>query len=388
MAIAYPFVQVNVNTDGLTPIATRAPGVLAIVGISPSGGVNANVPMTVDDPASVKAAFGAGNPLARSLMAALQQSPAPSKIYGIKLASDDAAGWTGALDVLSGVADVTFVALAETPIVKLGANDLDRIGLLKKHCEDNSLGGQPRIGVAEIDPTTARSPTYGADVVALVAGYKSGKGRMVIVAARGAQYDGGAAADVAAAAAAAIAARAPETSIVLKRVEGFVLAAGSGFTPTEIKALSEAQIVPIIDPILIPGESLHFAEGTSMATNAALKYVDVVRLLDDMDFALKASLVGMIGDARITRGGLNTIRRQLEAVLDGYVNRQAITSYRIAIDVLPILDKAESSWTPAEQAAVKTARDARLVNATVIVVIGPAIHQLVISLQPTFAAAA
>ena len=175
---------------------------------------------------------------------------------------------------------------------------------------------------------------------------------------------------------------------MLKRVEGFTIAPGAGYAPGEIKALSNAQVVPIIDPLLIPGESLHFAEGTNMATNAALKYVDVVRLLDDMDFALKASLVGMIGDARITRSGLNAIRRQLEAVLDGYVNRQAITSYRIAIDILPILDKAESNWTPVERLAVKTARDARLVNATVIVVIGPAVHQLVIDLQPTFAAAA
>ena len=211
---------------------------------------------------------------------------------------------------------------------------------------------------------------------------------MVVVAARGAQYDGGAPADVAAAAAGAIAARAPETSIVLKLVSGFKIPLQAKYTPGEVKALSNALIIPIIDPILISGESLHFAEGTSLSTNAALKYVDIVRLLDDMDFTLKASLVGLVGDARITRSGLNTVRRQIEAVLDGYVGRQAITSYQILIDILPILDKAESSWTPAEQLQVKNARAERLVNATVVVVIGPAMHCLVINLLPTFAAAA
>ncbi|NMQ29745.1 hypothetical protein E4Q23_19425 [Candidatus Accumulibacter phosphatis] len=388
MAIAYPFVQVKVDTSGLTPIATRAPGVVAIVGVSLTGAVGLGVPTPVDDVAAAKTAFGDGTALTRSLTAALSQNPAPSKIYGIKVPTDDTAGWTAALEILSGVQDVTFVVLAESPIKTLAAGAVDKVALLKTHCEENSDNGQPRIGVAAIDPTIARSASYGADVVTLINAYTSDKGRMVVVAARGAQYDGGAPADVAAAAAGAIAARAPETSIVLKLVSGFKIPLQAKYTPGEVKALSNALIIPIIDPILISGESLHFAEGTSLSTNAALKYVDIVRLLDDMDFTLKASLVGLVGDARITRSGLNTVRRQIEAVLDGYVGRQAITSYQILIDILPILDKAESSWTPAEQLQVKNARAERLVNATVVVVIGPAMHCLVINLLPTFAAAA
>lgn len=211
---------------------------------------------------------------------------------------------------------------------------------------------------------------------------------MIVIAARGAKYGDGRDADVAAAAMAAIAARAPETSIVLKSVSGFKIAREQKYSPGEIKALSAAYVVPVIDPLLIPGESLHFAEGTCLSANDAFKYVDIVRLLDDMDFALKAALVGLVGDARVTRSGLNTVRRQIEAVLDGYILRQAITSYRILIDLLPTLDKPEASWTPAEQLAVRKARGDRLVNATVVVVIGPAIHRLVINLQPTFAAAA
>ena len=137
MAIAYPFVQVKVDTSGLTPIATRAPGVVAIVGVSLTGAVGLGVPTPVDDVAAAKTAFGDGTALTRSLTAALSQNPAPSKIYGIKVPTDDTAGWTAALEILSGVQDVTFVVLAESPIKTLAAGAVDKVALLKTHCEEN-----------------------------------------------------------------------------------------------------------------------------------------------------------------------------------------------------------------------------------------------------------
>jgi hypothetical protein len=54
---------------------------------------------------------------------------------------------------------------------------------------------------------------------------------------------------------------------------------------------------------LIVVGGFYFAEGT-FTTDATLLYVDIVRTLDDLDFRLKAGLIGTIGDARITRGGL------------------------------------------------------------------------------------
>ena len=386
MAVAYPFVKVNLDASGLTPIATRSPGVVAIVGVSDKGTAAAKMPTVVDGPAEAATAFGDDTPLGRSLNVALKQQPSPSKVYGLKIAADDEASWKEALDILSGVKDVTFVAAAEKPIGAGGG--FDPVLLVKKHCEDNAADGQPRIAVAEVNPATGRSPTYVGDITGLLAPYVSDRGRLVLVAARGAKYDDGKDADVAAAAVGAIAGRAPETSIVLKVVSGFKIADDQKYGPSEIKGLAEAKVVPIIDPILIPGESLHFADGTSLASEDAFKYVDTVRLLDDIDFALKASLVGLIGDARITRTGLNTVRRQLEAVLDEYVSRQAITGYQVVIDLLPILDRPESSWSDGERLAVRKARGERLVTSTAVVVIGPAIHQLVINLQPTFVAAA
>jgi len=386
MAVAYPFVEVKLDDKGLVPVAQREPGVLAIVGLANGGAAAPGVPTVVDDIAAAKAAFD-GGPLLDSLTVALMQLPSPSKVYGLRIANDDPAGWTDAFEVLSGIQDVTFVVAAGRPIKTLAGGAFDVVALLKKHCEENAANGQPRIGVAAVDPTIGRSANYVPDVKALLDPYKSDRGRMVVVAARGAKRDG-ADADVAAAAASAIAARAPETSMVLKVVSGFSIAPEAKYTPGEIKGLSGLLVVPIIDPPLVPGEALHFAEGTCLAINEAFKYIDIVRLLDDVDFALKANLVGLVGDARITRTGLNAVRRRLEGVLDGYVNRQAISGYRILIDLLPIVDKPEASWSAAEQKAVRDARTERVVTATVVVVIGPAVHRIVITLQPTFVAAA
>ena len=44
MAVAYPFVKVNLDASGLTPIATRSPGVVAIVGVSDKGTAAAKMP--------------------------------------------------------------------------------------------------------------------------------------------------------------------------------------------------------------------------------------------------------------------------------------------------------------------------------------------------------
>ena len=52
----------------------------------------------------------------------------------------------------------------------------------------------------------------------------------------------------------------------------------SQYSPSEIMSLSDANIIPIIDPALIVGESVHFAEGRCFTTDASLLYIDIVRV--------------------------------------------------------------------------------------------------------------
>jgi hypothetical protein len=389
MQVAYPYVDVVVDLKGLLPIATREPGVIAILGMAANGApAPQEAPFAIEDAADAKAKFGENSDLARSLAIAFLQRPAASKVYGLSVKTDNEAGWKAGLQALSGVKDVTFVAPANRPVKTVAAGAFDLTAALKTHCEESSAAGMPRIGVVFVDPALPRTIDYADKVEALVAPYKSDGGRMIVLAARGAVDDAKQQADVAAAGMSAIAGLRPETSILLKPVAGFSIPLESQYGPGEIKALAGKKVVPIIDPVLIPGEGLYFGEGTTLSKGDELAYVDIVRLLDDIDFALKAGLVGLIGDARITRTGVYAVQRRLEAILDGYVLREAITSYRILIDVLPILEKAEAQWSASEQLRIKQARENRVVQAVVVVVIGPAIHRIVVNLQPTFAAAA
>jgi hypothetical protein len=174
------------------------------------------------------------------------------------------------------------------------------------------------------------------------------------------------------------------SSLVLKKIAGFTLPLAQQFSPTEIKALSNAQIIPVIDPALIPGESLHLAEGCCFTTDLSLKYVDVVRLLDDTEFRLKAGLIGMIGDARITKSGLIGVVNRAQGILDRLIGPGGIDGYAVMIPVLEILRVPEANRSPGEVLAVTQARADRTADMLISITLGPAIHLLNITLQPRF----
>ena len=374
MAIAFPFVEVSIDTSALQPVAQRAPGVLAVVGTASSGTAAVNTPTVVNDIDEAKVAFGDTTNLTKALTAAFLQNPAPSKVYGVKLSGSN---WANALGALEAADDVTFVALASSPVKITGAASVnDPIVALKAHCEAQSSQGNKRIGVAAVDPEHAKSATYATDVIARTTPLKSTVSRLVMIAARGAEDDASNPAEVAAAAASAIAGQAPATSIVLKSLRGFNMPLSGQYGPSEIKALSADGIIPIIDPALVTGASLHFAEGTTYTTDASLQFIDLVTLLDDVEFKLKASLIGMIGDARISRGGLAAVIRRAEGVLDRVRSSGAITGYSVIIPVYDALLKPEAARTAGEASLINTTRADRLVEMTVIIVIGPAIHRL------------
>ncbi len=382
---AFPFVEVAIDTTGLQPTAQRAPGVVAVVGASNAGSADPNLPLRVDSAAQAAELFasvdalGVVTPTAlyRSLSLALLQDPRPSTIYGVKVAGGN---YAEALASLEAADDVTFVSLAEVTQPGAPAGNEAPTGLhaLKAHCEQMSADGQKRIGVAMIDPTTAKSPTYVADVMAPISTLRSDTSRMIMIAARGATGD------AATAAMAAIAGYEPHVSTVLKPVRGFSMPIESQYAPSEIVGLSDEDVIPIIDPVLIVGESLHFAEGRCFTTDASLLYVDIVRVLDDIDFRLKAGLIGLIGSARITLSGLLRVSTRASGILGPLVRSSVIADYSVTIPVLDILRVPESTWTPTDAASVTTARAEREVDVYVSVTYGPAVHRLKVTLSPRF----
>jgi hypothetical protein len=390
VAAAYPYIEIRIDTSGLVPIAQRSPGVIAIVGKTPAaaagGKASANKPYRIDvlsDAADLFAQLDVNNnvvatPLYSSLKIALLQDPKPSKIYGVRV---DGTNYAAALGSLEGADDVTFVALAnefDVGAAAGGGNPATNLTALKDHVENMSAAGSKRIGVAMIDPTRAKSANYVADAKAAVAGLKSDSSRMIMMAARGSTDD------VATAAMAAIAGYDPQVSMVLKTIRGIKMPREGRYGPSEIKALSEEGINPVVQPSLLVGEALHFGEGRTFTTDASMLFIDIVRVLDDIDFRLKAGLIGTVGDARITRPGLVLVKARTEGILGPLQRSAEIDDYSIRIPVLDILSVPESTRTVTDTAIVVEARANRTVDMLVTITYGPAVHRLKVTLAPKF----
>ena len=391
---AYPYVNVTIDTSGLVPVAQRNPGVVAVVGNAASGAsAPAATPTEVTDHGSVMDAFASGttaNTLTQSLDLVLAQDPRPSKIYGVRTAADD--NYAGALAGLDAADDVTFVCLAgESTVGKATSGTTAATGLmaLKEHVERASADGNRRIAVAAIDPGIARSPSYVTDQLG-AGGYgplKSDNGRMVLVAARGATTDPTsttATADAAAAVMGTIAGYPPGTSVVLKQVRGFTMPVTSRYTPSEITGLAGAGVIPLIDPALIPGSGLYLADGGVFSADAARNYLDLVTLLDQMEFALRAGLIGAVGDSRITKAGLTAVRVRIESILAPFQASGVLDGFTVTIPLLSILSLPESARSDADNAAVVTARQTRQVDAIVLATIAATIHQINVRLVPHY----
>jgi hypothetical protein len=383
---AFPFIEVTIDTSALAPVAQRAPGVIAVVGASDAGSAPVNSPREVGDLAEAAALFASRDadgsviptPLFQSLAVAFAQDARPSKFYGVKVTAD---GHGAGLTALEGIDDITFVSLAGvTAIGTASTATAAATGLhqLKEHVEHTSAAGHRRIGVAMVDPARQRAADYVDGVITDYVPLRSDNSRMVLVAARGAVGD------VATAAMAAAAALPPHVSLLLKKIRGVSMPLESQYSATEIRGLSEANIIPIIDPTLVPGPGLHFGEGRTFTTDESRLYVDTVRTLDDIESRLKAGLIGLVGDARITKSGMVRLKTRIEGILEPLLRAEVIAGFEVAIPVLDVLSLPESVWTAGDRNQVETARANRIVDLQVSVTYGPAVHRLNVTLAMKF----
>ena len=82
------------------------------------------------------------------------------------------------------------------------------------------------------------------------------------------------------------------------------------------------------------GGGFFFADGRLFTTDANLLFVDIVRILDDIDFRLKAGLIGAVGDARITKPGLIGLKTRVDGIMGPLKRAATIDDYTIDIPVL------------------------------------------------------
>jgi hypothetical protein len=174
--------------------------------------------------------------------------------------------------------------------------------------------------------------------------------------------------------------------MVLKPIRGISMPQTSQYGPGEIVALTagDNNINPVIDPDLIVGTNLYFAEDRTFSGDATRQYIDIVRVLDDIDFRLKAGLIGAIGDSRITLRGMTSVKLRTQGILEPLREDAVIDDYDISIPVLDILSVPASARSPGDTNMVTTARADRAVDMYVSITYGPAVHFLHVTLKPSF----
>jgi hypothetical protein len=390
----YPYVKVTIDTSGLQPAATRAFGNVAVVGSAGGFGTAVpNTPVMVGSEAEARTLFadvdsatGAiahdgqdAGPLYRSIREVLLQRPGPSRVYAV--ATDDAGGdpdWAAALASLA-TAPVQLVCLARV-------TDPGTLALLKTHVEDASGAGGKRIGVAMVDPDLAvgNGQTFAGAADAAYGALKNAEGRMVLAAARVATVDGVPARDVAACAMATIAGYQPHISVLLKQVNDVEIPLPRQFTGTEVAQLAEKAMLPLLDPPYIAGSGVFLGSGRAYnPTDPSRLYVDVVRVLDDIEFRLKAGLIGAIGNVRIDRLGMEGLRSKFDAVLEPLRAARVIEGYTVDIPVLPILETEEANRSPGARTELADTRTSRAVDVIVTVTYAGSVHFLDVRLALT-----
>jgi hypothetical protein len=385
IAAEFPFIRVRIDTSGLMPTAKRATGNVGIVGDAGGfGSAVPNVPVLIGSEAEARTAFadtdasgavtGSGR-LYESIRTALTQDPAPSRIYAVATADN-----AGNPDYAAGLASL---AAAPVQLVSL-ANETDPtlLGFLKDHVEGVSADGDRRIGVAMVDPDLAvgAGETFADNADDAYTALKSDVSRMVLLAARVTTTAGVPDDDVATAAMASMAGYPPHISVLMKQVRGVKIPVERQFSGSEIKQLAEKFIIPVIDPELIPGEGLYLGSARSYTTDVTRLYVDIVRVLDDIEFRLKAGLIGSIGNVRIDRLGMQGLKSRFDGILSPLETGRVIAGYSVDIPVLPILEAAEAVRTPGQIEVLGDARTSRVVEVIVSVTYAGAVHFLDVSL--------
>jgi hypothetical protein len=369
------YVRVNAVSTMFAPVV-RAYGNVGIVGqitppaTPPPDLAQVGVPVVFTDPG--EAQRRAPGALGDAVAYAFAQSPGPTQITAVRV-DETTPDWGAGLLALSTL-DVQIVAVASSPLNAGSTGASGAVTQLVSHVVgvSNTGGdGKERIGVVMLDKGVS-DPT-------VVAGSLANE-RMVYVAHKSDQ-------DVAAAVAGTIAGYQPHISLLLKPVAGV----DSGlFTGAEIDQLNGSEtfdsgpagsgVTWLDDPALIPGHGLYLGEGYT-GNPGGKKYIDIVRTLDNISFLLKAELIESIGNLRVSRSGLRTLRATMAAVLNPLVDQGVIEGYDLTIPILALLDRDPGTLTTEQLDQINNAQNQRIVEVLASIDYAGAIHRIAIDLN-------
>lgn len=301
-------------------------------------------------------------PLGDSVKTAFAQAPGPTTVWAIATNPGDGADAVDKALLEAAKIDVQIVVLANTPLTGSGQDKKD-IEALAAHCSSvSSTGGdgKERIGVAMLGS--------GVTDVTLVSATMA-QSRMTMIAHKSTD-------DAAAALAGVIAGYPPPISLLLKPI---TLDMGSTFTDDEITQFDKARVNWVTRTPLLPGQGFYVGEGYTLGVDQP--YIDIVRTIDDISFALKAALIRSIGVLRISRAGLRALVSRMSAVLQPLEDNGVINSYLLFVPLLALLDKDPAKLSDIELQLIHNAQATRTVDSIVTIEYAAAIHRLNITLR-------
>ncbi|MFD7644500.1 hypothetical protein ACFV4P_28080 [Kitasatospora sp. NPDC059795] len=328
-------------------------------GNSPTFGLTLDSALSADYSAGTKVTQESDSELTSAIRTAFAQTPPPTVVWGVPLVPDSPK-WEDGLTAVDKL-DVQIVLLARTPLT---SDNSDTLTKLKNHVTADLGDGKERIGVAMLDQGVKTEDLSKLVVAPLI------DERMVLIAHKSPN-------DVAAALAGVIAGCEPHISLLLKPIS---VAMPDVFSDNEIDAFDQVGVNWITRPVLLPGQALYLGEGYTSDWSHEKKYIDIVRVLDDINFRIKAALIPAIGNVRLSRVGLRTVETVVQAVLSPLVARQVIDGFGVVVPLLTLMDKDPADLTTVEAQEITTARANRSVDMTVEVVYAGAIHRLTIDL--------
>ena len=140
-------------------------------------------------------------------------------------------------------------------------------------------------------------------------------------------------------------------------------------------------MMPLLDTELISGDGIFIGSGRSYNTaDPSRLYVDVVRVLDDIEFRLKAGLIGVIGNVRIDRLGMQGLAGRFDAILGPLQSARVIDGYTVDIPLLPILETEEANRSPGSAQSLTNSRTSRVVEVLLDITYAGSVHFLDIEL--------
>ncbi len=152
------------------------------------------------------------------------------------------------------------------------------------------------------------------------------------------------------------------------------------FTDTDYNTtFKNAQIIGLDRSEFITGNSFRFSEGTTLSPDTFLKYIDAVRVVDDVSFKVRAELSNpsLISNIKLaTIPGMNTLRATLTTLMNSLVALGEIDDYTIVIPLEEIVRKPASQRTVEEQTRLNQAVSSRTFSIDVDITYSGQLHYL------------